>query len=231
MPCKLSRLLIVLLALAMWAATPARAGTETGGAGAQDPERAGAASMLAQALGMGPAGVPDGLVLYEVGTKGPVQSDLDEFRSMVAATLHDPRGWSLGRTVGYLPVRRDGQVHIWLASPAAVDAAHPVCSARYSCRVDDDVYINDARWRDAPATFVDRSLDDYRHYVINHEFGHWLGLKHRGCRRVGAAADVMQQQSISLDGCHSRLWPRPHEQDEARRNLTRQGLLRPSNRR
>jgi hypothetical protein len=125
-------------------------------------------------------------------------------------------------------VRRDGQVRIWLAAPAAVDAAHPVCSARYSCRVGDDVYINEARWRDAPEPFAGRSLDAYRHYVINHEFGHWLGLDHRRCRGRGAAAFVMQQQSITLDGCDSRLWPQPQEQDEARRNLIRQGLLSPA---
>jgi hypothetical protein len=100
MLCNLSRFLILLLVLAMWAATPARAGTEAGVTGSHDPDRGPAANPLAQALGIGPAGIPDGIVLYEVGTLGRVRSDLDEFRGVVATTLHDPRGWSLGRTVG-----------------------------------------------------------------------------------------------------------------------------------
>jgi hypothetical protein len=47
--------------------------------------------------------------------------------------------------------------------------------------------------------------------VINHETGHWLGQGHRYCPRRGAYAPVMQQQSISLQGCRAHIWPRRNE--------------------
>ena len=62
-----------------------------------------------------------------------------------------------------------------------------------------------------PWNAAGRSLRDYRHLVVNHETGHWLGRAHRGCPGQGQAAPVMMQQSKALDGCRFNAWPRPDE--------------------
>lgn len=223
LPCHAARLpavALLLVALVVTAATPAAAAASSDDRiGGSRPEVV--STLLADVLGVGGARLPQRVVLYEVGVKGQVDADLDVFRDVVATTLRDVRGWNLDDTIGYIPVQRDGDVRIWLASPAAVEAAHPACSRAYSCRVADNVYINAWRWHNGSDTFRQRSLDAYRRYVVNHEFGHWLGLDHRECRAGGAPAWVMQQQTISVGECEPRVWPQRDERLEARRNLLR----------
>ena len=43
--------------------------------------------------------------------------------------------------------------------------------------------------------------------MVNHEVGHWLGLGHVSYCGRGNRAAVMQQQSISLEGCNANVWP------------------------
>ena len=64
------------------------------------------------------------------------------------------------------------------------------------------------RRRHSPAWNAAReSLRDYRHMVVNHETGHWLGKGHASCPRRGALAPVMQQQSKGTQGCRLNPWP------------------------
>lgn len=216
---RLPAVVLLLVALALSGVAPAAAATAAGDDRSGEPQPAMVSTLLADVLGMTGDRLPERVVLYEVGVQGEVDADIEVFREVVAATLRDPRGWSLDDAVGYVPVQRGGDVRVWLASPAAVAAAHPTCTRAYSCRVEDDVYINAWRWQNGADTFQQRSLDEYRRYVINHEVGHWVGLDHRACRAAGAPAWVMQQQTISLGGCETRVWPQRDERVEARRNL------------
>jgi hypothetical protein len=149
---------------------------------------------------------------YQVRTRGEIASDLPTFTSRVAATLEDPRGWAAGN-ITFERVPRGGDFTLWLAAPAAVAEFSSGCSAEYSCRVGSQVIINDSRWQKATPAWrrADGSLRNYRHMVINHEVGHFLGLGHRGCPGTGRPAPVMMQQSISLDGCRFQPWPLPGE--------------------
>ena len=152
---------------------------------------------------------------YEVGRLDVGRGAMPVFRRIVDKTLSDPRGWSDDGAVAFSRVRSDGDFTIWLASPSAIVATGVGCSAYYSCRVGDDVYINVDRWREGATSYRRNSLLEYRQYVVNHEVGHWLGLGHRDCPEPGASAPVLLQQSKGLDGCEPRAWPLPREQQRA----------------
>lgn len=68
---------------------------------------------------------------------------------------------------------------------------------------------NETRWLRATPLWRGHggTLRGYRHLVVNHETGHWLGLGHRGCPRRGAPAPVMQTQSKGLHGCRINPFP------------------------
>ena len=173
---------------------------------------------------MGTEGVPssrhpDVALTYHVRIRGHVSGDRAEFAALAAKTLNDPEGWSAGNRVAFVATPDDPDFILELAAPGAVADASPVCDRRYSCRVGDRVLVNDVRWRLGTRTYRNRSLREYREYVINHEVGHWLGLGHRECSQRGAAAPVMHQQSKGLGGCEARAWPLPREQAEALDNL------------
>ena len=96
-----------------------------------------------------------------------------------------------------------------LSSPPTVDIG---CGAldtggTWSCRVGNQVFLNVDRWWFATPTWNGYLLDDYRAYMINHEVGHYLGFGHVTCPAAGSASPVMQQQSITLNGCEPNPWP------------------------
>jgi hypothetical protein len=146
---------------------------------------------------------------YSIKTRGEVSADLSEFRRMVAETLNDPRGWTRAG-VKFQEAATDAKFTIILASPAEVKAAYPsVCSETLSCSVGNLVLINDDRWRLAtdPWNAAGGNLRDYRHMVVNHEVGHFLGHPHEDCKTLGTPAPVMRQQSVDLQGCAFNPWP------------------------
>lgn len=177
--------------------------------------------LLAPLLVMGALAVPTSATAadpptrtytYEVRARGAVASDLEAFAAHAAATLADPRGWSMGGSLGYQRVASGGQLTLWLAEPSTMTSFSSACSASWSCRVGRNVIVNDLRWRTASPAWT-RSLEDYRHYVVVHELGHWLGQGHSTCPGNGAPAPVMLQQSKSLQGCVANVWPLGGERD------------------
>lgn len=157
------------------------------------------------------------VVTYSVTAQGAVYGDLGQFAAVAAGTLNDHRGWGLGGALAFQQVPSGGDFTLILAAPSVV-GAQGGCDAFYSCRVGRNVYINDDRWRGATATWP-HGLATYQQYVITHEVGHWLGLGHRSCPAGGRLAPAMQQQSISLQGCLSNMWPVIGEREEAGRNM------------
>jgi hypothetical protein len=137
---------------------------------------------------------------YSLGVKGAVEGDVFEFAATAAAVLNDPAGWGLGGAVRFEAVPEGGEFRLLLASPEAIDATSRACSDDFSCRVGNQVLVNDARWRLGAAPYTG-PIDAYRAYVINHEVGHWLGFGHAQCGGPGEPAPIMAQQSKGLGGC------------------------------
>jgi len=80
----------------------------------------------------------------------------------------------------------------------------------WSCAGAREAVLNADRWeRGSPALRL--SVDDYRVLMVNHEVGHVLGQRHRGCARGAGPAPVMMQQSKGLHGCTANPVPLTYE--------------------
>lgn len=157
------------------------------------------------------ASVSGRTVTYTIRTQGSTRSNLAEFASQASQTLNDRRGWSQLGLV-FKEVKSGGDFNLVLAEPAYLGTLAG-CSAEWSCRVGVSVIINDDRWQGATTAWnrAGGGIRDYRHMVINHEVGHWLGHGHASCSASGAYAPIMLQQSIDLGGCKFNPWPLPGE--------------------
>jgi hypothetical protein len=152
------------------------------------------------------------VVTYTFATKGSPSSDFAEFKRQAAETLNDARGW-IRAGVSFQEVASGGNFTLWLAQRDTVAGFSPsICSNNWSCSVGRNVIINDMNWANTTASWrgANASLRDYRHMVINHEVGHFLGHGHinSGCySNPGPPAPVMQQQSMDLRSCAPNPWP------------------------
>lgn len=152
-------------------------------------------------------------VTYSIVTRGPVTASVTEFARLAQETYDDPRGWR-GGGVSFRRVASGGSFTLVLATAEQVPSFSSVCSSTWSCRVGRYVIINQTRWRTASPAWNagGRSLRDYRHMVVNHETGHWLGLGHPSCPGPGKPAPVMMQQSKGTSGCRFNPFPLLSEQ-------------------
>ena len=147
-------------------------------------------------------------VSYTISIKGNVRSNLVEFSKQVSETLNDSRGWSRMGVV-FREVASGGDFDLVLSQAELLPTFSSGCGAEWSCRVGKSVIINDNRWSGATVAWNNAGGDmrNYRHMVINHEVGHWLGHGHLNCYGANNPAAVMQQQSINLQGCAFNPWP------------------------
>lgn len=177
--------------------------------------------LLGGFLGACEVAPPQKVITYRIATRGHITADLGEFSRHVASTLADTRGWSAGGAIQFRQVPGPAQFNIVLAQASTLPSFGPPCSSAWSCRAGSNVIINQDRWQGATPTWP-YGLDAYRHYVVNHEVGHWMGLGHRGCGGgFETRAPVMAQQSKggSAKGvCRFNVWPNPDEIAAASRN-------------
>lgn len=153
------------------------------------------------------------VVTYNVASRGTVSADLNEFAAQFNETLNSPNGWSrLG--VRFEQVASGGRFTAWLSEASQMTSfSASGCDATVSCRVGNNVVINETRWQGGSDAWnaAGGSLRDYRHMVVSHETGHWLGHGHRSCSGAGNPAPVMQQQTIDMQGCTPNPWPLSQE--------------------
>jgi hypothetical protein len=151
------------------------------------------------------------LKTYSVGVEQGLDIDVEAFAAFVDAIYSDPRSWTSDprRDWGFQRVEQGG-IRIVIATPATVDKqCLPLkTEGKVSCARQGYISLNLDRWELAVPHW-DKSLSEYRRYVVNHEMGHYLGKPHVGCPEPGALAPTMMQQTYFLKGCTGNPWPYP----------------------
>ena len=149
----------------------------------------------------------------------------EEFAVEAMTILTDDRGWGRG---GFEFVEgNDTALLVVLGEGPEIDA---IClplqtRATVSCQNGEVVGLNADRWRTATDSW-DSTVEDYRIYLVNHEVGHLIGMRHPTprCPTPGAPAAVMEPQTGGLVGCVGNGWPRGWEIDYA---LARPAVIGP----
>lgn len=153
---------------------------------------------------------------FRVAVEKTVPVDADDFATEVEATLGDPRSWIAGKNVRLQRVA-EGDAYDFTVYLATAGTTGTACLAGgvdvtvggkpyTSCRVGAKVMINLSRYMQAVPKYG-APLQNYRQYAINHEVGHALGHGHELCPSKGKLAPVMQQQTLSMQGCTANSWP------------------------
>ena len=156
-----------------------------------------------------PAWYSRATITYSIRSAGTIKGNLSEFATSAQQTLNDPRGWAQ-MDVRFVQVESGGMFTLYLSQASLLPSFSAAgCSVDWSCRAGNNVIINDDRWMGATSSWnaAGGSLANYRHMVVNHEVGHWLGHDHEYCGGAGQLAPVMQQQSMGLQGCSFNPWP------------------------
>ena len=172
-------------------------------------------------------------VLPEITADGPVRTQgVIRYRILVEKGLNPlARGFAarvneiLGLDTGWA---RDGIrfVHVaekydftvLLAKPKSVDRlCRPLRTRSWlSCAIYRGAVINAKRWQQGAETWG-ADIQGYHHYLINHEVGHVLGLRHLSCPEAGAPAPIMLQQTIFLKGCKANGEATPNDLSQLKR--------------
>lgn len=153
-----------------------------------------------------------GMVQYHycVATNGEVGS-VEDFSNAVFRILNSEHGWARAGAIFEPSTDGNCDFNIVLAQASTLPTFSSVCSEQYSCRVGNNVIINDDRWNSGTDVWMSGGGDlaRYRTMVINHEVGHRLGHidNEMTCAGAGQAAPLMQEQSIFLDGCAINEYP------------------------
>ena len=135
-----------------------------------------------------------------------------EFEATAIAILTDPAGWVQS---GFAFVADpDSGLRIVLAEGPEVDE---LClpldtSGTVSCQNGSVVALNADRWREAFRDW-DSTVEAYRVYLVTHEVGHLIGLRHPAgrCPEGEPVSAVMEPQTNNLVACAGSGIPLPWE--------------------
>jgi hypothetical protein len=177
---------------------------------------AGTSGKFRSVPGFGPVlGAAGPIRRFRVAVEQPVSAGAAaDFADQVNRALGDPRSWIHGRKfrLQRVPMSAHAEFTVFLASARTSEKMCRVggleTGAYTSCRLSEQVIINDDRWVGSVRGYG-APLATYRQYVINHEVGHQFGHGHEPCPGKGRRAPVMMQQTYGLKGCVANPWPYP----------------------
>jgi hypothetical protein len=149
------------------------------------------------------------LIRYDVRVEKNLDVDPDQAARFVADVLNDARSWR-GRGEVRFELVSDSdraELHAYIVTPGTTDrlCAPLLTQGEVSCQNGDKVVLNAKRWQ-LGAKAYGRDLVNYRRYLVNHEFGHYIGYGHVECPGRGKPAPIMLQQTKGLDGCKKNPW-------------------------
>ncbi|MDN5727793.1 MAG: DUF3152 domain-containing protein, partial [Propionibacteriales bacterium] len=152
------------------------------------------------------------IIRYAVKVEKEVPVDANEAAAFMAATFADKRSWGGDGSLTFVFVPK-GEVDVtgYISTPDTTDK-HCLPSdtrGKVSCRNGNKVALNAIRWTQGVPHF-DGDLRTYKQYLVNHEFGHFIGYGHTSCPSPGKLAPVMVQQTHGLQGCRKNAWPAPN---------------------
>jgi hypothetical protein len=150
------------------------------------------------------------LIRYDVRVEDGLPIDPDQAALLIQRVLDDERSWRGSRRWRFelAPVGQDATLHAYIVTPKTTDrlCAPYLTRGKVSCQNGNRVVLNAMRWM-LGADSYGSDLDNYRRYLVNHEFGHTLGKRHVNCPERGDVAPVMLQQTKGLWGCRKNPWP------------------------
>jgi len=157
-----------------------------------------------------PASSSGRLIRYDVKVEDNLDIDPDQAAKIIAGVLNDERSWRGRGRVRFELVSGDSdraELHAYLVTPGTTDrlCAPLLTRGEVSCQNANRVVLNAKRWQ-LGAEAYGRDLTNYRRYLVNHEFGHYIGYGHVECPGRGRPAPVMMQQTKGLDGCRKNPW-------------------------
>jgi len=149
------------------------------------------------------------VIRYTVQVEKGVPVDPDEAAAIIHGVLNDKRSWGGKGAYTWIYVPK-GRVDL-TASIVTPDTTDKICAplntrGELSCRNGGRIALNADRWVYGVKHYGG-DLTGYRQYLVNHEFGHYLGHGHEPCPGKGKRAPVMMTQTVGLEGCVKNPWP------------------------
>jgi Protein of unknown function (DUF3152) len=156
-----------------------------------------------------PASDEGRLIRFDVQVEKNLDISADDAAKVIAGILNDRRSWrGTGRWRFELVSGSDqAELHAYIVTPGTTDRLCAPLQTRgeVSCQNGNRVVLNAKRWM-LGAKSYGTDLTNYRRYLVNHEFGHYLGHGHVNCPGRGQLAPIMLQQTKGLDGCRKNPW-------------------------
>jgi hypothetical protein len=156
-----------------------------------------------------PASDDGRLIRYDVKVEKNLDISADEAAKLIAGILNDERSWRGTRRWRFELVNDSDQaeLHAYIVTPGTTDRLCAPLQTRgeVSCQNGNRVVLNAKRWQFGAKSYG-TDLTNYRRYLVNHEFGHYIGYGHVNCSGRGQLAPIMLQQTKGLDGCRKNPW-------------------------